>query len=518
MATISSYRNALVELANRHNQTGWVCDLICKAMQNDGKFSDEDIQQIADSLQNGSSASLTPPANANEEIVPAIMLKSLKHVRGVNALVPNQEIKFCPNHFTLIYGLNASGKSSYFKLLNNISSGIHIYDIRNNIFYPEATQEVQLCYSIDGKDNPFVWNTVSACPDELKYIRVFDSNYANQLLQVQDNGDYIFQSFTLSIYRGIAYVIDKLKSRGLSIPVNIETDLKGLCSASYQQLLVDTLINQFEREKSVLGLNEVDVTMEIVDLVNQPSIYLHINNTFYPNDILSEGELKGVALAMFLAECEIQRVKTPLIFDDPVNSLDSRIMHKFVRRLKDLPNQVILFTHNLQFKELLLEDKRLFRVYPNSFSAFSSGASFRPVYGYNLKYDSKGRTGIVSSLTNQASIEILNDADAILNDVNKNADDAIPQLRYAIEYMVDEIIFKSQCPLKYRGRGFAQWQEYRRMISLPPNVIDDMENAYSQLSNAGTLHLGATALAAPLTRNDLIAISTQLRYIVTNYS
>ena len=128
MATISSYRNALVELANRHNQTGWVCDLICKAMQNDGKFSDEDIQQIADSLQNGSSASLTPPANANEEIVPAIMLKSLKHVRGVNALVPNQEIKFCPNHFTLIYGLNASGKSSYFKLLNNISSGIHIYD------------------------------------------------------------------------------------------------------------------------------------------------------------------------------------------------------------------------------------------------------------------------------------------------------------------------------------------------------------------------------------------------------
>ena len=102
--------------------------------------------------------------------------------------------------------------------------------------------------------------------------------------------------------------------------------------------------------------------------------------------------------------------------------------------------------------------------------------------------------------------------------MTSNPDDAIPQLRYAIENMVDEVIFKKQTPLKYRGRGFAQWEEYKKMVSLPPNVIDDMEDAYGQLSNAGNLHLGATAMAAPLTRTDLQTISTTLRDIIDNYS
>lgn len=54
MATISSYRNALVLLANRYSATGWACDLICKAIQNDG-----DIEDIANSLQNGTPAKMT---------------------------------------------------------------------------------------------------------------------------------------------------------------------------------------------------------------------------------------------------------------------------------------------------------------------------------------------------------------------------------------------------------------------------------------------------------------------------
>lgn len=518
MAIISSYRNALVALANRYNGIGWVCDLVCKAIQNDGKFADEDINQIADSLMNDNQATLTPPANAKEEIVPSIVLKSLKHVCGVNALEPNQDIIFCPNQFTLIYGLNGSGKTSYFKLLNNIASGLHKYEIRNNIFNPAPVQEVHLSYNKDGVDSTFVWNSVAPGPDCLKYVRVFDSNYANELLQVQDNGDFIFQSFTLGIYRGIANVVDELKKRDLTIPPAIEADLRGLCSPAYQQLLIRKLTEQFDKEKNVLGLNDIEVTMEIDDLLNHPSIYLHIQNHYYPNDILSEGELKGVALAMFLAECEIQTVKTPLIFDDPVNSLDSRIMHKFVRRLKELPNQVIIFTHNLQFKELLFEDKKLFKLFPNNFTAFDSTVRYRYVYGYKLRFDSKGRTGIVKSMAEQMAGEVLDEADVIIADVNRNAEESIPYLRYAIENMVDEIIFKKQTPLKYRGRSYLQWNEYKRIISLPPNVIDVMEDAYNQLSNAGNLHLGATAIAAPLTRVDLQNISTTLRTMILNYS
>lgn len=518
MATISSYRNALVQLANRYSAIGWACDLVCKAILNDGVFTDGDIDDIANSLKNGAVATLVPPANANIETIPAISLKSLKHVSGVNALTSNQELIFCQDHFTIIYGLNASGKSSYFKLLNNIASGLHRYKIRKNIYNPAPSQEVQLVYSIDGVKSTFTWDLVSATPDKLKYIRVFDTNYAGDLLQVQDNGDYVFHSFTLGQYRGIVKVVNALKERGLNIPPAIEADLCGLCDPAYQQLLVNKLTDQFNKEKKKLGLNGVNVTLEVDDFMNAPSIYLHINNTYDPNDILSEGELKGVALAMFLAECEIQTVKTPLIFDDPVNSLDSRIMDKFVKRIKDLPNQVILFTHNLQLLELIKESRKLFRIYKNNVTYYGPNPTFKPAYGYKLKFDSLGLTGKVFQMEENQSEDSLNKADAILADLAADPDDAIPHLRYAIENMVDEVIFKKQTPLKYRGRGFAQWDEYKKIVSLPPNVIDDMEDAYGQLSNAGTLHLGATAMAAPLTRTDLQTISTTMRNIIVNYS
>lgn len=518
MATISSYRNALVQLANRYSATGWACDLVCKAILNDGVFTDGDIDDIANSLNNGAAAALIPPANANVETIPVIELKSLKHIRGVNALADNQELIFCKRYFTIIYGLNASGKSSYFKLLNNIASGLHHYEIRNNIYNPAPSQEVQLVYSIDGVETTWSWDLVSATPDKLKYIRVFDTNYANDLLQVQANGDYVFNSFTLGQYRGIVKVVNALKERGLPIPPPIEADLCGLCDPAYQQLLVNKLTDQFNKEKENLGLNGVNVTLEVDDFMDAPSIYLHINNTYYPNDILSEGELKGVALAMFLAECEIQTIKTPLIFDDPVNSLDSRIMGKFVKRMKELPNQVILFTHNLQLLELMKENKSLFRIYKNNVTNYGLNPTFKPAYGYKLKYDSAGLTGKVYQMEENETEDSLNKANAILADLTSNPEDAIPHLRYAVENMVDEVIFKKQTPLKYRGRGFAQWNEYKKIVSLPANVIDDMEDAYGQLSNAGTLHLGATAMAAPLTRVDLQNISTTLRDIIDNYS
>lgn len=302
MATISSYRNALVQMANKYSATGWACDLVCKAIQNDGKFTDDEIDDIANSFRNGTAATMTPPANANVETIPAIGLNSLKHTRGVNALAANQELIFCKDHFTIIYGLNASGKSSYFKLLNNIATGLHKYEIRNNIYNPSPSQEVQLVYSIDGVVKNWTWDLISEPPEQLKYIRVFDTNYACDLLQVQDNGDYVFHSFTLGQYRGIVKVVNSLKKLGLAIPQEIETDLCGLCDSAYQQLLVNKLTDQFNIEKKKLGLDGVSVSLEVDDFMNAPSIYLHIENTYDPNDILSEGELKGVALAMFLAE------------------------------------------------------------------------------------------------------------------------------------------------------------------------------------------------------------------------
>lgn len=66
-------------------------------------------------------------------------------------------------------------------------------------------------------------------------------------------------------------------------------------------------------------------------------------------DVLSEGEQKVIALADFLAECAIRTNSAPLIFDDPVNSLDYKRLEHIADRLFDLSkdHQVIVFTHSI---------------------------------------------------------------------------------------------------------------------------------------------------------------------------
>lgn len=75
------------------------------------------------------------------------------------------------------------------------------------------------------------------------------------------------------------------------------------------------------------------------------------------SDILSEGEQKVIALADFLAEASLQESSGPVVFDDPVNSLDYRRIDEVVARLHAISEkqQVVVFTHNIWFASLLLE-------------------------------------------------------------------------------------------------------------------------------------------------------------------
>lgn len=74
------------------------------------------------------------------------------------------------------------------------------------------------------------------------------------------------------------------------------------------------------------------------------------------SEILSEGEQKVIALADFLAESSLRTSPAPLIFDDPVNSLDYKRLEYVVDRLVELASQhqVIIFTHNIWFAVELL--------------------------------------------------------------------------------------------------------------------------------------------------------------------
>lgn len=75
-----------------------------------------------------------------------------------------------------------------------------------------------------------------------------------------------------------------------------------------------------------------------------------------PSAVLSEGEQKVLAMADFLAEARLAGITAPVIFDDPVSSLDHRRINEVAQRVALLAEstQVIVFTHDIFFASTLL--------------------------------------------------------------------------------------------------------------------------------------------------------------------
>ena len=84
-------------------------------------------------------------------------------------------------------------------------------------------------------------------------------------------------------------------------------------------------------------------------------------NHFVLTDILSEGEQKAIALAEFLTELDLDNTKAPVVFDDPVNSLDHTIIEEVAIRLIKLSKtrQVIIFTHSILLLNSLIQQSEL---------------------------------------------------------------------------------------------------------------------------------------------------------------
>ena len=133
--------------------------------------------------------------------------------------------------------------------------------------------------------------------------------------------------------------------------------LRGLTELSKEAS--DQLINQnfdtlFAEECDALRAPELKV--QFVGREGRPQRRKILNAEYKPSLVLSEGEQKVLAMADFLAEARLAGITAPVIFDDPVNSLDHRRIDEVARRVALLAedNQVIVFTHDIFFATTLL--------------------------------------------------------------------------------------------------------------------------------------------------------------------
>jgi energy-coupling factor transporter ATP-binding protein EcfA2 len=148
----------------------------------------------------------------------------------------------------------------------------------------------------------------------------------------------------------------KWVARATIVRNNIPNVLRSLTEAAKEAsevLLNKDFGNRFEDECK--RLRAPNVTLNFPGRQGQVT-RRKLVSSYKPSEVLSEGEQKALALADFLAEVTAVPASSPIVFDDPITSMDYRRIHEVCDRIIGLANdhQIIVFTHNIWFAAELL--------------------------------------------------------------------------------------------------------------------------------------------------------------------
>ena len=130
---------------------------------------------------------------------------------------------------------------------------------------------------------------------------------------------------------------------------NQRKKISTLSKKAHNELLTVQLQDEFNRKLKELGVKNVEIELQGKNNNGVQQTELTIRKNRDITSILSEGEQKATALALYLSEISLSQNKSTIIFDDPVNSLDHRMMQALADLLMNIDNQIIVFTHNKMF-------------------------------------------------------------------------------------------------------------------------------------------------------------------------
>lgn len=143
---------------------------------------------------------------------------------------------------------------------------------------------------------------------------------------------------------------------------------RAISSGAAKQLTIQSKL----ASEDLVNKNFETLFAEECERLDAPKVALHFQGrsgkaqrkkvvaNYRPSAVLSEGEQKVLALADFLAESRMRGTKAPLVFDDPVTSLDYRRLDEVAARIQHLAetHQVIVLTHNIMFASALISNRQ----------------------------------------------------------------------------------------------------------------------------------------------------------------
>jgi len=263
--------------------------------------------------------------------------------------------KFCTVDYKDILDEIGNRNSEFNKNINEAVS--QFANIRNVLIKAESDripcseQGYNFGFSVMGKFPEIIDSEIENCrknsnPQGLEKLKTKLAELKAKKRFVENKGaitTYIKSLRNLSLYEN---AIKSLNTRSI-------TD-KG--SSLIKEALTPQLMTALSEELDFLGAGYLPLNLKHFGSAGRNLHQMKIDGAANTTgvkltEILSEGEQKVIAIAGFLAELSLQDKPSPIVFDDPVSSLDHKFSEKIAVHLvqESTKRQVIIFTHDISF-------------------------------------------------------------------------------------------------------------------------------------------------------------------------
>ena len=332
----------------------------------------------------------------------------------------------------------------------------------------------------------------------------------NTLKQLQENESICNQKEDIINWLEVDFFEKSLKNKADKINTRSITELS---KKAHYNLLTETLKETFKEELKFLGYSHLNVNIENAKGgkgTTSTKLSLVKNNDI--KAVLSEGEQKAVALALFIAEVEIQKAKNPIILDDPVNSLDHKIAGRFAQRLLQLDNQVILFNHNRLFLDAFETSKE--NHVCKTIDTDCNKSRGKHIRIYQVSSEGKDAKGVLNNYKANRAKTNISEAKKLLQKSPFSEELKVASLlRKTVECVIDEVVFNGQLPTKYSNKNSRiAWDELKK-INNDSNIIDRLKEIHSRVSG-GQMHNGTENEENPIEVDEFNIMLSDIENII----
>lgn len=288
--------------------------------------------------------------------------------------------------------------------------------------------------------------------------------------------------------------VNNLKSRESRLRT---TAISRISKDTHEKLLTMSLRDAFNTELKKIGFANLDV--EVISggvTKGVASTRLVLKDIEAIDTILSEGEQKAVALALFIAEIKLQKNNCPIILDDPVNSLDHKIASTFAERLMRLDNQIILFTHNKLFLDAFEATKE--NHICKTVDTTCNETKGKHIKIYEVDSYGKSEKGILKNYKGTKLKSLLREAERELKKRPFEEHYKVGVIiRRAVEASIDEKILKGIIPTKLSNKNSRiRWDDLKQ-ISIDSDSVNRLQAIHSRVSGS-EMHNGTEADENPI--------------------